>query len=517
MENGIDSAPQNQLEGVSRRRLLGNGLAAGSGALLAAYGFVDQSRAASQGSKAQDRDLTFLSLQEAAELVRTKAVSPVDLTQACLKKIETQNPVLNAFITVTPDAALAQAREAEGEIRNGKWRGPLHGIPLALKDLIDTAGVRTTAASAVFANRIPNEDAEVVRRLKAAGAVLLGTLNLHEFAFGGTSVFTHFGPVHNPWDVSRIAGGSSGGSGAAVAAGQCYGALGTDTGGSIRQPAFYCGIVGLQPTFGRVSTRGVIPLSPTLDHVGPMTRTVADSAILLQALAGYDKADLASRDVPVPDFTAGLRANNPSLRLGLPRAIFYEGLDPEIDQAVKEALSVLSKLSASIQDIELPAKADISTYRAITTPEAYAYHRPYLTATPELYHPPVLERIRTGANVSTSDYIEARRQVDRARRDIGAVFATVDLLVTPTNEVLPANVEEVRSGKTVVPAPPRNTFPFNIYGLPSISVPCGFSRTGLPIGIQITGPHWGEAQVLQLAQAYEQNTPWHNRHPALSP
>ncbi len=500
--------PPSQPEGVSRRRFLGTGLAAGSGALLAG-GFVGQARA-----QTQERDLTLLSLQEAAERVRNKAVSPVELTQACLKKIEVQNPVLNAFITVTPEAALAQAREAERDIRAGKWRGPLHGIPIALKDLIDTAGVRTTAGSGVFADRVPNEDSEVTRRLKAAGAVLLGKLTTHEFAFGVTSVFSHFGAVRNPWDTARIAGGSSGGSGSAVAAGQCYGALGTDTGGSIRQPAAFCGIVGLMPTFGRVSTRGVIPLSPTLDHVGPMTRTVADAALMLQALAGYDEADLPSADVPVPDFAAALWMESSSLRLGVPRSFFYEGLDPEIDRAVNEALMVLARLTAGVREVELPSRPDVSVYRAITTAEAYAYHRSYMAAKSELYQPPVLQRIRTGADVSTSDYIEARRRVDRVRRDVRAVFATVDLLVTPTTDVLPDTIEEVRGGKPVV-APVRTTYPFNLYGLPTISVPCGFTRTGLPIGLQISGPPWGEVTVLRLAQAYERATPWHDRHPAL--
>src|SRR5579871_242559 len=276
------------------------------------------------------------SLQQVSELVRKKSASPVELTQACLKRIEKFNPALNAYITVMGEQALARARELEAERQSGKWRGPLHGIPIGLKDLIDTAGVRTTAASAIFADRVPSEDAEVVRRLKAAGAVLVGKLNMHEFAYGATSVPSHFGAVHNPWNPDRIAGGSSGGSAAAVAAGLCYAALGSDTGGSIRQPSAYCGLSGLKPTYGRVSTRGVVPLSWSLDHIGPMCRTAADAAILLGAIAGYDPLETTSVDAPVPDYTQAMRVKTSSFQLGIPRALFYEGLDPEIEAAVHQ-------------------------------------------------------------------------------------------------------------------------------------------------------------------------------------
>src|SRR5215510_9589943 len=251
-------------------------------------------------------ELTAMSIREAADLLRRKKVSPVDLTKACLARIGQFNPALNAFITVTSEAALAQARTAEAEIQRGMWRGPLHGIPIALKDLFDTAGVKTTGGSALFKDRVPQEDAEVVRRFKTAGAVLVGKNNMHEFAYGGTSLVTHFGPVLNPWDLSRIAGGSSGGSAAAVAAQLCFGSLGSDTGGSIRGPAGYCGVVGLKPTYGLVSTRGVIPLSWSLDHVGPIARNVADTAIILQAIAGYDPQEINSQVIPVPDYSAAL-------------------------------------------------------------------------------------------------------------------------------------------------------------------------------------------------------------------
>lgn len=272
----------------SRRELFKTALGIGVGSLI-----VNRELTA-----AATTAVTELSLHE---VIRRKAVSPIELAQACLARIKRFNPVLNAFITVTGDDALRQARDAEAEIGKGKYRGPLHGVPIALKDLFDTAGVRTTAASAVFKDRVPKEDAEVVRRLNAAGAVMLGKLNMHEFAYGANSVQSFFGPVHNPWKLDRIAGGSSGGSAAAVAAGLCYGALGSDTGGSIRQPAAYCGIAGLKPTFGRVSTRGVIPLAWSMDHIGPMCRTVADAALLLQAIAGFDPEDSNCVDAPVPD------------------------------------------------------------------------------------------------------------------------------------------------------------------------------------------------------------------------
>jgi aspartyl-tRNA(Asn)/glutamyl-tRNA(Gln) amidotransferase subunit A len=458
-------------------------------------------------------DVTRLSLHEAGALLRRKAVSPVELTQACLARIERLNPVLNAFITVTKERALQQARDAETEIGKGKWRGPLHGVPIALKDLFDTAGVRTTAGSGVFKDRVPTEDAEVVRRLNAAGTVLLGKLNMHEFAYGDTSVASYFGAVHNPWKLDRIAGGSSGGSAAAVAAELCYGALGSDTGGSIRQPAAYCGIAGLKPTYGRVSTRGVIPLAWSLDHVGPMCRTAGDAALLLQAIAGYDPQDTNSVDEPVPDYSQTSRTKVSTLRLGIPRAVFYEKLDPEIEAAVNKAIDVLRKLTVSIRDVQLPAYQTLPVVGA----EAYAYHAPYFTKTPELYQPSTRQRLEGAARVTAEAYVQARRELDRLRRAVREVFAGVDLLVTPTTPIPPVAIAE--SATSDVPPPGgvaislRNTQPFDIYGLPAISVPCGFTSSGLPIGLQISGPQFGEQTVLALAQAYERATDWHTRRP----
>src|ERR1035437_5113670 len=276
----------------------------------------------------------FTTISELAQRLRRRDVSPVEITQDCLRRIEKLNPGLNAFITVMSESALAEARRAEAEILRGEWRGPLHGVPFALKDLIDTAGGRTTAASALYQDRISSHDAEVVRRLRHAGAVIIGKNNLHEFAYGGSSLVSYFGDVHNPWDLGRIAGGSSGGSAAAVAAGLAYAAIGTDTAGSIREPAALCGCVGLKPTYGRVSGRGVIPLSLSLDHVGPLAATVADAAIVLQAIAGYDSADMTTADVAVADYVSALSDGAKAIRVGVPRGYFFDDLDPEVASAI---------------------------------------------------------------------------------------------------------------------------------------------------------------------------------------
>jgi aspartyl-tRNA(Asn)/glutamyl-tRNA(Gln) amidotransferase subunit A len=474
--------------------------------------------------KRQISNVSQLSLSEASQLVRGKKVSPVELTHECLSRIEQLNPKLNAFITVTTDSALAEARAAEVEIHRGRWKGSLHGIPIALKDLIDTAGVRTTAASSLFKDRIPTQDAEVCRRLKTAGAVLLGKLNLHEFAYGGSSAISYFGPVHNPWNLDYSPGGSSGGSAAAVAAHLCYGAIGSDTGGSVRQPAAYCGIVGFKPTYGRVSTRGVIPLSWSLDHLGPMTRTVKDAALLLQVIAGYDAQDTTSIDVPVPDFAATIVATTSSLRLGILRDHFDDALHPEIKAAIEAALPVLKTLTRSQRDIA-PLATD-STYSSMIDPyvtilraEAYAYHKEHVSKSPELYQAQTLKRIQAGADITTSAYIQARRQLEQIRRSVSRVFETVDLLITPTTCVPPFTIADLSDPNTLRDKELltlRNTRPFNALGLPTVSVPCGFTRDGLPIGMQITGPPWGETTVLRMAYAFEQATEWHKRKPNLS-
>jgi aspartyl-tRNA(Asn)/glutamyl-tRNA(Gln) amidotransferase subunit A len=452
------------------------------------------------------------SIVETSELLRKRELSPVELTKECLAQIEKLNPTLNAFITVTADSALQQARTAEDEIGRGHWRGPLHGIPVALKDLIDTAGVRTTAASAVFKNRIPAEDAEVVRHLKNAGAVLLGKNNLHEFAYGGSSMISYYGEVRNPWNPAHIAGGSSGGSAAAVAAGLCYGAIGTDTAGSVREPAALCGIVGLKPTYGRVSARGVIPLSVSLDHVGPLARTVSDAAAMLQAIAGNDGSDINSAYMPVSDYLAPLREEPKPVRVGVPRKFFYEDLDPEVASAVEQALGIVRTVGGDLCEIEL----DVQTDRTLQTVESYAYHAEFVARSPELYQPETLDRIRKGADIIREEVAQRSRELQKIRGEIGRVFEDVDVLVTPTMPVPAPAIAELKQNPDLLRPREllllRNTRPVNVWGLPAISVPCGFTSTGLPIGLQIIGPHWREDRVLQLAYAYEQATTWHKRH-----
>jgi len=441
---------------------------------------------------------------ELAPRLRRKEISPVELTRACLERIEKLNPMLNAFITVTAESALAEAQVAEIEIARGEWRGPLHGIPIALKDLIDTAGTRTTAASALFQDRVPAEDAEVVQRLRRAGAVIMGKNNLHEFAYGGSSLVSFFGDVHNPWDTAHIAGGSSGGSAAAVAAGLCYAAIGTDTAGSIREPAALCGCVGIKPTYGRVSARGVIPLSWSLDHVGPLAATVSDAAAVLQAIAGYDALDAGSADVPVADYVSGLRDGTKKLRVGIPREHFYEELDEEVSAAVEAALVVIGELVQDVHDI----KIEVTTDRTVQAAESFAYHAGHVARTPERYQPETLRRIRSGENISAAEYIQRRRELDEERRRAHDFFAGVDLLVTPTMPIpAPAIADLKKDPDALRPAELkllRNTRPFNVWGLPAISVPCGFTKSGLPIGLQIAGAHWREDLVLRLAHAYEQ-------------
>jgi aspartyl-tRNA(Asn)/glutamyl-tRNA(Gln) amidotransferase subunit A len=479
---------------------------------------LKDSASASQGHGGA---LTDMSLHEASELVRRKKVSPVELTNACLTRIEQLNPKLNAFITTTAESALVEARTAETDIQHGRWRGPLHGIPIALKDLFDTAGVRTTAGSAVFGDRVPGVDAEAVRRLKGAGAVLLGKTNMHEFAYGATSLVTHFGEVRNPWKPDHIAGGSSGGSAAAVAAALCYGALGSDTGGSIRQPSAYCALVGFKPTYGLVSTRGAIPLSWSLDHVGPMTRTVADAAFMLQAIAGYDASETTSSQMNVPDFTAVLQMPLARLRLGIARDVFFDALDPEIEAAVVKALAVLEKLTGPLRDVSIPATTTEQLRGTVRAVEAYTYHADLVAKFAGRYQPETLTRIRGGSGIAASAYVQALRALSEARRTQAPAFQAVDCVVMPTTPIPPPAIAEfhtdVESAIEKATRTIRNTAPLNFFGWPTISIPCGFTQSGLPIGLQISGPAGADATVLRIAHAYEQATNWQSRRPTISP
>jgi len=453
----------------------------------------------------------FATISELLQLVRRREISPVEITRSCLERIERRNPALSAFITVIAESALAEARVAETEVVGGEWRGPLHGIPVALKDLIDTAGVRTTSASGLHKDRVPERDAEVTRRLRQAGAVIIRKNNLHEFAYGGSSLVSYFGEVHNPWDVGHIAGGSSGGSAAAVVAGLACAAIGTDTAGSIREPTALCGCVGLKPTYGRISSRGVIPLSTSLDHVGPLAASVADAAIVLQAIAGYDAADITSFDVPVGDYVGALREDVKKMRVGVARDYFFDDLDPEVAAAMDHAVHRVATLVAEMKEVKL----DVPSDRTLQAAEAYAYHAAKVAASAELYQPETVRRIRSGEKVTAAEYIERRRELEEGRRDIGRVFADVDVLVTPTTPLPAPSIAELKANPDALrPAELkllRNTRPFNVWGLPAISVPCGFTQSGLPIGLQIAGPQWREDLVLRLAHAYEQATAWHKR------
>lgn len=467
-----------------------------------------------------DQELTQLNIAEASERMRKGEFSPVDLTQAHLERIDRYDSKLNSFITVIADQALERARWAEGELSRDetsrmKPLGSLHGIPLALKDLYETQGVRTTHGSRFYERYVPDEDARAVENLFAAGAIVLGKTNMHEIALGLTNVNPHYGACRNPWAPERIPGGSSGGSAAALAAGFCMGCLGSDTGGSIRVPASLCGIVGLKPTYGRVSLRGVMPLSWNLDHAGPMARSVMDVALLLQAIAGYDPDDPYSVDAPVDDYLAHIRAGVEGWRVGLAEGAYFDETVPEIGQAVKQAARVFTRLGASVEPVSLPQihqAARASGLMVIS--DAAALHRDRLQDRPELFGEDVLQRLKTGAGVSSTEYILARRTQTIVRWEIDRFFETCDLLLMPATAIAAAPIEgldAVEQARLLT----RYTSPFNLTGFPALSLPCGFTSDGLPIGLQIVARRWGEAQLLRAAYAYENATQWHQKRPIL--
>jgi Asp-tRNA(Asn)/Glu-tRNA(Gln) amidotransferase A subunit family amidase len=437
---------------------------------------------------------------ELAEALRARKLSPVELTRACLQKIEELNAVLNAFITVTADQAVAQARTAEAEILRGDWRGPLHGIPIGLKDLIDTAGILTTAASALYKSRIPTQNAEIEQRLERAGAIFLGKQNLHEFAYGGSSMISFFGEVHNPWNPEFIAGGSSGGSAAAVAAGLGYAAIGTDTAGSIREPAALCGVVGLKPTYGRVSAQGVIPLSESLDHVGPIATSVADATLVFRALA-------EGEGVPPANFLEQWSQTR-QLRVGIARSFFYGDLHPEVAKAVESALDNMKPLASEIRDIALTPDND----RTVQAAESYAFHADAAAKTPELYQAETLRRIKTGEHISKEDYQKQLAVLQKMRADIHRVFESVDIIVTPSTPIPAPKIADLKQKPELLRPHEllllRNTRPFNVWGVPVISIPCGLTDDGLPIGLQIAAAPQREDLLLQFAYACEQVLGW---------
>jgi aspartyl-tRNA(Asn)/glutamyl-tRNA(Gln) amidotransferase subunit A len=466
---------------------------------------------------ASSDELTALSLTEVAAKIRSGSLTSSQVTQACLARIAVYGPKLDAFITVMTEQALAQARQLDAEQKAGKLRGPLHGVPVALKDNIDTAGTRTTAASALFEDRVPSADAPVVTRLKEAGAVIIGKTNLHEFAMGYGET-SYWGPARNPWNLAHNTGGSSSGSGAALAAGLAYGALGTDTGGSVRIPASYCGIVGLKATYGLVPIRGIVPLVVSLDHCGPMTRSVADAALMLNIMAGYDRLDITSVEHTREDYVAALAQPVKGLRLGMPVG-YFDNLDPEVAKVVQEAIAVLGKLTQGAKDMALPAvSASPGTFG-----ESFAYHEQYVKNSPGKYMLATrrnLERQQSNPP-KAADYIRAKWDLELLRRTVDDSFTDFDLAVLPTQRILPPLLDDMlkrdHDPQPLDPSITSNCGPFDAFGLPAISIPCGFSKSGLPIGLMIAGPHFSEGKVLALAQAYERATEWHKMKPPLKP
>ncbi|MDG2175785.1 MAG: amidase [Gammaproteobacteria bacterium] len=464
---------------------------------------------------AQVTDLTELSLVEASDLIRRRALSPIDLTRAYLDRIRQLQPLVNAYITITEELALAQAAQLEQELMNGHWRGPLHGIPIGLKDNIDTAGILTTAASTLLQDRVPETDAPIYTRLRDAGCILLGKLNMHEFAWGGTSAITHFGPVHNPWNLDHIPGGSSGGSAAAMAARMCCAALGTDTLASIRLPAAYCGVTGLKASHGLASIRQIIPVAESLDHVGPLCRSVADSAYMLQAMKGFDALDPVSIEAPAANYIGALMQPVTNLRIGLPTGDYFARLHPDTETAVTNALLVLDSLTNQSREVALPDAPNFAPLLA----ESYAWHEEYLNdeSNHSQYNPVTLERLLAAGAVSTADYIRAQQELLRTRHLINDVFNEVDVLITPTAPGLPERIDQAinPSQANTAEQSTRNTAPFNLYGIPTISVPIGFSDSGLPIGLQISSANLGEEVMFSLAHAFQQATDWHTEIPAI--
>ena len=460
-----------------------------------------------------DDALCFLGAAELGRRIARREVSPVEVARAQLARIERLDAKLNAFLLVTTNRALAEAAVAEREIAAGQVRGPLHGVPMALKDLFDTAGVRTTAGSKILAENVPARDAAAVERLRAAGLVLLGKTNLYEFAFGTTNDNPHYGPARNPWDLERSPGGSSGGSGAALAMGLCAVSLGTDTGGSIRIPAGACGVVGLKPTLGRVSRRGVTPLAWSFDTVGPMTRTVEDVALMLNAIAGPDAEDEWCAARPAEDFTRDLEAGVRGLTLGLPREWFFEGVEPGIEATVRDAIGVLEREGARRVEMPLPGMADAHTaHHAILAAEAAAFHGPWLRERPDDYGSDVRRGLELGQLIPAVDYVNARRVQAIVRATFRAALAEADVLVTPCLPQPPLRVGEPMSREPAV-AWNRLLTPVNIAGFPAISLPCGFGGAGMPVGLQIIGRPFEEALLLRVARAYERVTDWGMRRP----
>jgi|SRR5579875_277215 len=462
-----------------------------------------------------------LSIAEVSQLLSRKEISPLMLVKAYFKRIEKFDKAINSYITILAERAISDAQRAEQEIVSGNWRGPLHGVPIALKDLFNVCGVATTGGSRLFAGRIAKEDAACVTGLWKAGAIILGKTNMHELAYGATNEDSASGPTHNPWALDRIPGGSSGGSAAAISADLCAGATGSDTGGSIRVPSALCGVVGLKPTFGRISRRGLIPLSFTMDHAGPITKVVKDAAFMLEAMATYDAVDPGSVKRPVPGFTASIGDGIKGLKIGLDPKWALVNLEPDVQAAFEAALDVLRSLGSEVVEVSLPRISEgFEAGITMLACEATALYERDLKSRPQDFFPQVRDRLLKGFDLRGIDYARARETGDFIRRGLENALETVNLLVTPTCGITATKLgldTVVVGGKERSPLGALSWFTrvFNVTGLPAITVPCGFSRAGLPIGLQFAGPAWDEALVLRAAFAYEQATDWNRARPKL--
>lgn len=451
-----------------------------------------------------------------------RELTPIELVEGYISRIDQVNPKLNAFVTVTTDEARQAAKMAQDEMRSGKYRGPLHGIPLAIKDIIDTSGIRTTYGSSIFRNNIPEKDATVVSRLKQAGAIILGKTNTHEFALGVTTENVHYGDTKNPWSTDRVPGGSSGGSAAAVATSLCCAALGTDTGGSVRIPAAFCGVVGFKPTYGRVSTTGVFPLATGMDHVGPIARSVTDTAIILQTIAGFDPTDPRSLMTQTPNFREKIEATAEGAKVAISSDLIPKSIDPEIESAYKKAISKIESLGSEI--VEKNFKSSVTIERVSTTlllAEAAVQHSELLEKNSDKYGTNVIDRFRAGQKITTAEYIKARKDNEVICREVELLFKDADFLITPSVQILPPKIGERRTligteEMDVIPACVRFTRLANLTGIPAITLPYGYSTNGLPLSIQLMAPRLRESELFGLAHALESATPnLRNRIPPL--
>lgn len=467
-------------------------------------------------------ELTSLDIAGLGKLIETRQVSPVEAAEATLARIDKFNPSLNAYISVYPEQALDAAREAEREIAAGRYLGALHGIPLAVKDLFEVAGMQRTCGSRVLEASISTSDATSVHRLKQAGAIIIGLLNLHEFAFGPTGINPVHGTARNPWNTGRICGGSSSGAGCSVASGLAAGALGSDTGGSIRIPAALCGVVGMKQTFGLASRHGIYPLCEDFDHGGPLTRTVRDSALMLQAIAGEDRHDPTTRNARVKSYTSLLDQALGGLKIGVPDSFFFEGLHPQVETAVLAAIDKLRELGAQVRELPIPFIDSVGeAWETIMAPEVYALHEAHIREQGESMAPDVTARMMRGKDVSAGALVNARWRQRRIIREMEQVMAEVDLLAFPATPIPSVPIDDPSieiNGERIdgVASLGKFTRLASLTGQPAISVPCGFTEDNLPIGLQLVGRWFDDDVVYQAAHAYEMATAWHTRQPPLT-